>query len=146
MPLYYDIVPYPTPTLFLRLQQMQDPTLHSIYLYPFIMRPFSYILITHNFPPPRLSHRMMKGGPVPRRVFVQVEAKSDREAHYTVPTGILFLKATKGEVLHTLLSQCCLFYACLSIQPQLCKNIVFFTLGTRRQSQCYINAGSSMHV
>ncbi|KAK8396816.1 hypothetical protein O3P69_005052 [Scylla paramamosain] len=45
--------------------------------------------------PPRLSHRMMKGGPMPRRVFVQVEANSDREAHYTVPTGILFLKATK---------------------------------------------------
>ncbi|XP_045121975.1 cap-specific mRNA (nucleoside-2'-O-)-methyltransferase 1-like [Portunus trituberculatus] len=45
--------------------------------------------------PPRLSHRMMKGGPVPRRVFVQVEANSDREAHYIVPTGILFLKATK---------------------------------------------------
>ena len=39
----------------------------------------------------------MKGGPVPKRVFVQVEANTDHEAHYTVPTGVLFLKATKGD-------------------------------------------------
>lgn len=39
----------------------------------------------------------MKGGSAPKRVFVQMEGNTDREAHYIVPTGVLFLKATKGE-------------------------------------------------
>ncbi|MPC55816.1 Cap-specific mRNA (nucleoside-2'-O-)-methyltransferase 1 [Portunus trituberculatus] len=85
--------------------------------------------------PPRLSHRMMKGGPVPRRVFVQVEANSDREAHYIVPTGILFLKATKGEVLHTMLSQCYLFHVCLSMQHHLHEETFLIHFSLHQQPQ-----------
>lgn len=45
--------------------------------------------------PPRLHYRLMKGGPVPKRVFTEVEGDSDRDTFYTVPTALLLLKATK---------------------------------------------------
>lgn len=45
--------------------------------------------------PQRLHHRLMKGSPVPKRVFTEVEGDTDRDTFYTVPTGLLLLKATK---------------------------------------------------
>ncbi|XP_069191873.1 cap-specific mRNA (nucleoside-2'-O-)-methyltransferase 1 isoform X2 [Procambarus clarkii] len=43
---------------------------------------------------PRLHHRLMKGGPVPKRVFIEVEGETERDTFCTVPTGLLLLKAT----------------------------------------------------
>lgn len=44
----------------------------------------------------------MKGGPVPKRVFIEVEGDSERNTFYTVPTALLLLKATKGMFYHIL--------------------------------------------
>ncbi|KAG7162210.1 Cap-specific mRNA (nucleoside-2'-O-)-methyltransferase 1-like [Homarus americanus] len=49
--------------------------------------------------PPRLHHRLMKGGQIPKRVFVEVEGDTDRDTFYTVPTALLLLKATKGHLI-----------------------------------------------
>lgn len=45
--------------------------------------------------PPRLHHRLMKGGSLPRRVYLEVEGDSDRESYYTIPTALLLVKSTK---------------------------------------------------
>ncbi|CAL4088364.1 unnamed protein product [Meganyctiphanes norvegica] len=45
--------------------------------------------------PPRLDMRVMKGGPKPRRVFTEVEGNSHDVSHYTIPTGVIMLKATQ---------------------------------------------------
>ncbi|XP_066961198.1 cap-specific mRNA (nucleoside-2'-O-)-methyltransferase 1 [Macrobrachium rosenbergii] len=50
--------------------------------------------LEHILSEPRLHHRLMKGGALPRRVYTEVEGDSDRETFYTVPTALMLLKAT----------------------------------------------------
>lgn len=50
--------------------------------------------LEHVLTGPRLHHRLMKGGAVPKRVYTEVEADSDRETFYTVPTALMLLKTT----------------------------------------------------
>lgn len=45
--------------------------------------------------PPRLDLRIMKGGPMPRRVFTEEEGDLHSLSHYIVPTGVIMLKATQ---------------------------------------------------
>ncbi|KAK3860428.1 hypothetical protein Pcinc_033526 [Petrolisthes cinctipes] len=51
--------------------------------------------LSHILSKPKLHLRMMKGGSMLRRVWVELEGDSEKDTHYIIPTGLLFLKITQ---------------------------------------------------